>query len=175
MDPVRAGTPGHIARGRSLHLTFMDVGQGDATLVRFPRGTTLLVDAGGLSGAATFDIGDRVVGAVLRHYGIRRLDAAAITHADADHAGGFASVVRDFRPLDVWEGIPVPRSAPLHGVRRAPRPRRQVDEPPGERSVHDRRRRGHRPAPRSVTGNGRTSATTTRSCWSSGGATSRSC
>ncbi len=103
----------------SLHLTFMDVGQGDATLVRFPRGTTLLVDAGGLSGASSFDIGDRVVGAVLRHYGIRRLDAAAITHADADHAGGFASVVRDFRPRDVWEGIPVPRSAPLHGLRRA--------------------------------------------------------
>ena len=56
---------------------------------------------------------------VLRHYGIRRLDAAAITHADADHAGGFASVVRDFQPRDVWEGIPVPRSAPLHGLRRS--------------------------------------------------------
>jgi competence protein ComEC len=103
----------------SLRLTFMDVGQGDATLVRFPRGHALLVDSGGLAGASSFDIGDRVVGAVLRHYGIRRLDAAAITHGDADHAGGFGSVLRDFRPRDVWEGVPVPRSAPLLGLRGA--------------------------------------------------------
>jgi competence protein ComEC len=103
----------------SLHVTFMDVGQGDATLVRFPRGTTLLVDAGGLSSSSSFDIGDRVVGAVLRHRGVQRLDAAAITHGDADHAGGFASVVRDFRPREMWEGIPVPRFAPLNNLRRA--------------------------------------------------------
>jgi competence protein ComEC len=108
------------ARGDgALHLTVMDVGQGDATLVRFPRGHALLVDSGGLPGASSFDIGDRVVGAVLRHAGIRRLDTAVITHGDADHAGGLASVVRDFRPRDVWEGIPVPRSAPLLGLRRA--------------------------------------------------------
>ncbi len=133
----------------SLHLTFMDVGQGDATLVRFPRGTTLLVDAGGLSGASSFDIGDRVVGAVLRHYGIRRLDAAAITHGDADHAGGLR-VGRSRLPAARRLGG---HSRPAIGAapRSPPRgrgQRRQVDERPGERSVHDRRRRGHRPAPR---------------------------
>ena len=103
----------------ALHVTFMDVGQGDAALVRFPAGATLIVDAGGLPQASSFDIGDRVVGAVLRHYGVRRLDAAAITHGDADHIGGFTSLVRDFRPRDVWEGIPVPCSAALRDLRRA--------------------------------------------------------
>ena len=108
------------ARGDgSLHVTFVDVGQGDATLVRFPRGTTLLVDAGGLPASSSFDVGDRVVGAVLRHYGIRRLDAAAVTHGDADHVGGFLSIVRDFRPREVLEGIPVPRSTQMTSVRRA--------------------------------------------------------
>ena len=100
-------------------MTFIDVGQGDATLVRFPRGTTLLVDAGGLPASSSFDVGDRVVGAVLRHYGVRRLDAAAVTHGDADHVGGFLSIVRDFRPREVLEGIPVPRSTPMASVRRA--------------------------------------------------------
>jgi competence protein ComEC len=102
----------------SLHMAFMDVGQGDATLVRFPRGSTLLVDAGGLPSSSSFDIGDRVVGAVLRSYGLRHLDTTAITHGDADHIGGLASIARDFRLREIWEGIPVPRSPALAGLRR---------------------------------------------------------
>src|SRR5439155_2518024 len=65
-----------------LHVTFIDVGQGDAALVRFPRGSSLLVDAGGLAATTTFDIGDRVVAPVLRDAGIRRLTALALTHGD---------------------------------------------------------------------------------------------
>jgi competence protein ComEC len=102
----------------ALHVAFMDVGQGDATLVRFPRGSTLVVDAGGLPSSSSFDLGDRVVGAVLRAYGLRRLDTAAITHGDADHIGGLPSIVRDFRPREIWEGIPVPRSPALARLRR---------------------------------------------------------
>jgi competence protein ComEC len=106
------------ARGDGrLHVTFVDVGQGDAAFARFPDGRTLLVDAGGLSGSTAFDIGDRVVGAVLRHTGIRRLDTAVFTHGDADHIGGGASLMREFRPHDVWEGVPVPPFEPLRALR----------------------------------------------------------
>ncbi|MGE4053629.1 MAG: DNA internalization-related competence protein ComEC/Rec2 [Vicinamibacterales bacterium] len=90
-----------------LRVTFLDVGQGDATLVRFPRGDTMLVDAGGLA-ASSFDIGDRVVAPVLRHAGVRRLGTAVLSHAHPDHAGGMPSVIREFRPRDVWDGVPVP-------------------------------------------------------------------
>jgi competence protein ComEC len=99
-----------------LRVTFLDVGQGDAALVRFPHGFTLLVDAGGLEGS-TFDIGDRVVAPVLRHEGLKRLTAVAITHAHPDHVGGMASVVREFRPRSVWDGIPVPRLGLLADLR----------------------------------------------------------
>ena len=91
-----------------LHVTFIDVGQGDAAIVRLPRGSSMLIDAGGLPGTSSFDIGDRVVGPVLRALGVSRLGTLAITHGDADHAGGAGSVLREFRPWDVWEGVPVP-------------------------------------------------------------------
>ena len=107
------------ARGDGqLHVTFLDVGQGDSILVRFPQGSTLLVDAGGLtSSSSSYDIGDRVVAPVLRREGIRRLDYVALTHGDPDHIGGAASMIREFRPREVWEGIPVPRFAPLTALR----------------------------------------------------------
>jgi beta-lactamase superfamily II metal-dependent hydrolase len=100
-----------------LHVTFIDVGQGDAAFVRFPHGSTLLVDSGGLASASAFDIGDRVVAPVLRAAGVRRLDYLVLTHGDPDHIGGASSVITEFRPREVWEGIPVPRFAPLIVVR----------------------------------------------------------
>ncbi|MEP7308197.1 MAG: ComEC/Rec2 family competence protein [Acidobacteriota bacterium] len=112
------GQPWAFAAGRGdgrLHLTFLDVGQGDAALIRFPRGAAVLVDAGGLTGSR-FDLGDRVVAPVLRILGVRRLDAVVLTHGDPDHVGGFPSVIREFRPRQVWEGIVVPRFEPLRAL-----------------------------------------------------------
>jgi competence protein ComEC len=100
-----------------LHVTFLDVGQGDSAFVVFPGGSTLLVDAGGLSSAASFDIGDRVVAPVIRDAGFRRIDCLALTHGDPDHIGGAGSILREFRPREVWEGIPVPRFAALTVLR----------------------------------------------------------
>ena len=102
-----------------LHVSFLDVGQGDSSFIRLPRGTTLLVDAGGLAGSSSFDIGDRVVSPVLRSAGVRRLDYLVLTHGDPDHIGGAASVVEEFRPHHVWEGIPVPRFEPLKALKAA--------------------------------------------------------
>lgn len=87
-----------------LHLTMMDVGQGDATLVTLPNGRTLMVDSGGVSQGGGFDIGDRVLGPALRYRGLRRLDYLAITHGDQDHIGGAAALVRDFSPGEIWYG-----------------------------------------------------------------------
>ncbi|HZR22702.1 MAG TPA: DNA internalization-related competence protein ComEC/Rec2 [Vicinamibacterales bacterium] len=108
------------ARGDGrLHVTFIDVGQGDSAFVRFPAGRTMLVDAGGLSFTSSFDIGDRIVAPVIRDAGFYRLDYVALSHGDPDHIGGAMSIVREFRPREVWEGIPVPRSEPLTALRLA--------------------------------------------------------
>jgi competence protein ComEC len=112
--------PGALVEGRGdglLHATFLDVGQGDAILVRFPRGATLLVDTGGLAFSSSFDVGERVVAPVVRDLGFYRLDHVALTHGDPDHIGGAMAVIEEFGPREVWEGIPVPRSEPLAALR----------------------------------------------------------
>ena len=100
-----------------LHVTFIDVGQGDAALVRFPHGASMLIDTGGLGGASSFDIGDRVVAPVLRRAGIRRLGTLALTHGDGDHIGGADAVMEEFKPWDVWDGVPVPPFDPMARLR----------------------------------------------------------
>jgi competence protein ComEC len=95
-----AMTPG------ALEFTALDVGQGDALLVIAPDGKTLLVDAGGATAFAhsEFDYGEEVVAPYLWDRGITRLDAVALSHAHADHIGGLASVLQDFRPRELWLG-----------------------------------------------------------------------
>ena len=100
-----------------LEVMFLDVDQADATLVRFPSGRALLVDAGGTV-HGTFDVGARIVSPVLWGAGIRRLDYLALTHGDPDHVGGAASVIQDFRPREVWTGVPVPGAEPLQEIAR---------------------------------------------------------
>jgi competence protein ComEC len=104
-----------------LRIVFLDVGQGDATLVVFPDGRAVLVDAGGLPAAPlqdprdgpAFDLGERVVSRTLRAFGVRSLDTFVLTHADPDHIGGARSVVQSFRPRAIWEGVAVPPHDPL--------------------------------------------------------------
>ena len=100
-------TPTFASKPQPLRVTFLDVGQGDAAIVQFPDGRTLSIDAGGLT-STTFDIGGRVIAPAFWALGVRRLDYMSVTHGDIDHIGGAASVFRDFRPFEVWEGVPVP-------------------------------------------------------------------
>ena len=77
-----------------LRVSMIDVGQGDAILVEFPGGETLLVDTGPLT--LTGDAGKKIVAPFLRRKGIGSLDMLLITHPDADHCGGAASIIRSF-------------------------------------------------------------------------------
>lgn len=83
-----------LPRPPLLRVTFLDVGQGDSTLVQTPSGATLLVDGGGVPGGR-FDFGERVLLPALLHRGVRGLDCVVATHPQSDHVGGLAAVCRE--------------------------------------------------------------------------------
>ncbi len=81
-------------------VTFLDVGQGDAALLREPGGGVILVD-GGPDPA-------RVVGA-LRQRGVRRIDLMAASHGHADHVTGLRAVLDEVAVGTLWHpGHPEP-------------------------------------------------------------------
>ena len=112
---IASGAPGPRAPKGILRLVMLDVGQGDALLLQMPTGHALLVDSGG--SVSAFDTGGRIVTPAVWALGTRRIEWLAITHPDQDHIGGALSVTRDLRPRELWEGIAVPRSAPLAMLR----------------------------------------------------------
>ncbi len=77
-----------------LELVVLDVGQGDAALLRSPGGRWVLVDAGPRT--RTFDAGARIILPYLRRRGVEALDLLILTHPDMDHVGGAASILEEF-------------------------------------------------------------------------------
>lgn len=93
-----AGVP--LTGPRSSQVVFLDVGRGDATIVRGRTGA-ILIDAGSaLDGR--FDHGTQTVLPALRELGIERLDLVVATHADLDHRGGLPAVLGALAVDELW-------------------------------------------------------------------------
>lgn len=95
-------------RDGSGSISFLDIGQGDSSLITTPGGTHILVDGGGTVSfgnreewrirRSPFEVGAKTLLPLLKQRGIHRLDAVILTHGDQDHAGGLQAVL---------EGMPV--------------------------------------------------------------------
>ncbi|WP_099302294.1 MBL fold metallo-hydrolase [Bacillus sp. Marseille-P3800] len=80
-----------------LDVHFIDVGQGDASLVTWEHEEetfSLLVDAG--------DWNDRTAVDYLHEQGIEELDLLIGTHPHADHIGQMADVINEFHVAEAW-------------------------------------------------------------------------
>src|SRR3954452_16235850 len=105
------------------HLTvdFIDVGQGDSTLIRDATGAAVLFDGG---------VPEARVDRSLKRLGVRQLSLVVATHQSRDHHAGLLQVVRRFRVglfLDGRDGVDDPSFIALeHEVDKRHIPRRPV-------------------------------------------------
>ena len=76
-----------------LVVQFLNVGQGDSTLIRWPDGRLWLVDGGPPSEQVLF---------WLRRQGVMRLDVVILTHPDQDHLGGLIPVAEHLEVGQLW-------------------------------------------------------------------------
>jgi competence protein ComEC len=89
--PLMGTLPVRRDHGDTLAVHFLDVGQGDAAVLRTPAGRWLMIDAGPVTN--THDAGARVVLPFLRRHGVRALELMVLSHAHRDHFGGAGALV----------------------------------------------------------------------------------
>ncbi|RMF90791.1 MAG: MBL fold metallo-hydrolase, partial [Nitrospinota bacterium] len=93
---------GYYRHSGSLRVTFLDVGQGEAALLEFPNGKTMLIDGGG-SFSDDFDMGEMVVAPFLWDKGMRRIDILVLSHPHADHLKGLLFLLDTFQVGQLWD------------------------------------------------------------------------
>lgn len=98
---VMAGAPMLPSHGsREVELHVLDVGQGDAVLLRTDRGRWILFDAGPAWRGG--DVGRSTILPYLRRRG-GGLEAFVLSHPHTDHVGGAATVLTAMRPHIYWD------------------------------------------------------------------------
>ena len=85
-------------RGNKLNITFLDIGQGDSSVVELPDEKVMLIDGGMYEP----DMGRAVIAPYLWSKGVRSIDYLVLTHPHPDHYGGLIYVMENFKIGEVW-------------------------------------------------------------------------
>lgn len=84
-----------ILHHKELRITFLDVGQGDASIIEY-RNQVFLIDGGGdIQSKAEFNKGHYVVLPALASKGVNHIEAIFISHSDFDHIYGIIEVIKE--------------------------------------------------------------------------------
>lgn len=81
-----------------LNVHFVDVGQGDSTIVEFPDGKTMIVDGG----ENKKEVADKITGYIDSYLDIKYFDYAVVTHTDSDHLGSMDAVLAAYPAKTVY-------------------------------------------------------------------------
>ncbi|MBC7765121.1 MAG: DNA internalization-related competence protein ComEC/Rec2 [Hyphomonadaceae bacterium] len=84
----------YILPHRDLSLTFINVGQGDASLIQTASHQNILIDGGGTP-LDDYDLGENVLLPYLLRHKITTLDIAIVSHYHEDHAEGVLTMLNN--------------------------------------------------------------------------------
>jgi len=87
---------------RDLRITVIDVGNGFASLLELPGGHTMLIDGGGFSDNAAFDVGASILAPFLWRKKIRTVDTLILSHPNSDHLNGLIYIADNFHVKKIW-------------------------------------------------------------------------
>lgn len=82
-------------------ISYLDVGQGSATLIENDDGSVILIDGGG-SFSNRFNVGRGIIAPFLWKQRIWQIDKLIITHPDSDHYNGLLFIINRFNPELVY-------------------------------------------------------------------------
>ena len=85
---------------KDLKIHFIDVGQGDSTLIVTPTNKKILIDSGGAE-TGEYDVGKSVLVPYLLDKKILSLDYICISHFDSDHCKGFIYLLKNIKVKNI--------------------------------------------------------------------------
>ena len=85
---------------KDLKIYFIDVGQGDSTLIITPTNKKILIDSGGQE-TGNFDVGKSTLVPYLLDRGMISLDYICISHFDSDHCQGFIYLLNNIHVKNI--------------------------------------------------------------------------
>ena len=105
-----------IISSYSMQMTFINVGQGDATLISIPYRTNILIDGGGSAEyQEDYNVGEEIFVPYLQRKAKTHIDAAFVSHFHKDHVEGIVAAIEN---LDV-DRVYLPHSLPENEYRKA--------------------------------------------------------
>ena len=90
-----------VQSDNSLYIYFVDVGQGDCTLIRTPQNHIVLIDGGGSEDGKEDNIGEKILIPFLLNKHIKKVDYIIVSHFDSDHVGGLLTVMERLKVENV--------------------------------------------------------------------------
>lgn len=83
-----------IFEKKELTITYLDVGQGDSSVIELPDGKTIVIDTG-RSGRETASF--------LKYEGREAIDALIFSHIHSDHTGGLDYILKRLEVKELWD------------------------------------------------------------------------